>query len=59
VSTLQGFGLSANTAELYHEMIHGLNADQIGMEGGAARHVRGTTPISNVLTKLLRASGQH
>jgi uncharacterized protein YbjT (DUF2867 family) len=58
VSTLEGFGLPKNTAELYCEMIHGINVEHVAQEGGSARHVLGATPLGDVLAGLLRGAAQ-
>jgi len=53
VPTFTGFGLSADMAGLYREMLHFFNSGGVGFEGGAARHVRGATPIEDVLRPML------
>lgn len=53
VGALQGAGLNAHWAELFREMIVGFNHGTIGWERGAAREVRGTTTIDEVLASLV------
>ena len=53
VPALTGAGLNAHWASMYQEMTHGVNVKHVAFEGGAARLVRGTTPIDTVLAKLI------
>jgi uncharacterized protein YbjT (DUF2867 family) len=53
IGALTGAGLNAHWAGLYKEMTHGLNTGHVTWEGGAARPLRGTTPIDAVLAGLV------
>ena len=53
IPALTGAGLSPTWAKLYAEMTHGLNVGHVKFAGGAARAVRGTTPLETVLEKLV------
>ena len=56
VPTLTGFGMPADVAALYEEMIEGMNAGRIVFEEGQ-RRIEGTTALETVLGGLL--SGQN
>jgi uncharacterized protein YbjT (DUF2867 family) len=53
VPALTGAGMNAHWAELFREMIEGVNSGHVAFEGGAARHVRGPTDIDAVLARLV------
>ncbi len=53
VPALMSFGFSASVAGLFQEMIHGINTGHVAWEGGAAKSVRGTVAIEEVLRGLL------
>lgn len=53
VPALVGAGMNAHWAGLFDEMIRGVNAGHVAWEGGAARAVRGTTEVDEVLRGLL------
>jgi uncharacterized protein YbjT (DUF2867 family) len=53
IGALTGAGLNAHWAGLFQEMTHGVNTGHIAWEGGAARALRGTTEIDDVLRKLV------
>jgi uncharacterized protein YbjT (DUF2867 family) len=53
IGALTGAGLNAHWAGLFLEMTHGLNTGHVTWEGGAARALRGTTEIDEVLRKLV------
>lgn len=53
VETYVRFGIPRFTAELYLEMTHGINTGHVRHEGKGARHVRGGTPVAQVLAALL------
>ena len=50
----QSYGMSADMAGLYQEMIHGFNAGTLRWEGGKARHVRGTMTIDTFVRGVLK-----
>lgn len=54
VPTLTGFGMPADLAAMYREMIEGLIRGHVTFEGGH-RTARGTTTVDTVLAKLLGA----
>lgn len=54
VPTFTSFGVSAPFAELFREMYAGIRAGHVAWEGGAARAVRGTVPIADVLRPALK-----
>ncbi|MBE7454960.1 MAG: NmrA family NAD(P)-binding protein [Kofleriaceae bacterium] len=53
VPTFTRFGVSAAMAALYREMYAAIIAGRVDWEGGAARAVRGPTPLQDVLRTLL------
>ena len=53
IPALKGAGLNEEWAGLFKELTHGLNVKHIAFEGGAARHVKGTTSLDTVLAKLV------
>jgi uncharacterized protein YbjT (DUF2867 family) len=57
VPTFTGFGMSPAVAALYREMYAGIAAGHVAWEGGAARAVRGSTTVDQVLQKLVARQG--
>jgi uncharacterized protein YbjT (DUF2867 family) len=53
-AALTGAGLNEHWAGLFQEMTRAFNAGRIDWERGAARAVRGATPIDDVLASLVR-----
>lgn len=53
IPAFTSFGLSAEVAALYREMYAAIPAGRIAWEGGAARAVRGTTTLADVLRPAL------
>lgn len=53
VPTFTGFGISKPVAELFREMYEGIGNGKIAWEGGAARAVRGSVPVEDVLKPAL------
>jgi uncharacterized protein YbjT (DUF2867 family) len=52
-AALVGAGFNAHWAGLYQELTHGINVGHVDFERGAARAVRGTTPVDTVMKKLV------
>lgn len=60
IPALTGAGVPPAWAALFQEMTHGVNTGHVVFEGGAAEHVRGTTPLESVLERLVGGSAaQH
>lgn len=53
IPTFTGFGLSPAVAALFRELYEGVINGKISWEGGAARAVRGTVPVEDVLKPAL------
>lgn len=57
VPTFTGLGASPQIAALYREMYAGILSGRVAFAGGAARAIRGSTPIADTVRRLLARAG--